>query len=153
MNLKKITDDIASILKEDFKKPSVEDIKKLESIKLPNYFIEFIKIIEPQSRVFLGDVRLLPIQEIIEENEDYVPGADVYPSGFTVFASSISGDAYCFNMNEINKLGEHDIYFVDHDEDFSEATPDSIKQITEFISSSFEEFILFEIEKSRNEEI
>jgi hypothetical protein len=150
MDLKKIADSIASILKEGLKKQTEDDTKKIESLKLPNYFIEFIKMIEPESRVFVGEVRILPIQEIIEENEDYVPGADVYPLGFTVFASSITGDAYCFNMNEVNKFGEHDIYFVDHDEDFNEATSDSIKQITKFISSSFEEFIQFEIEKSKN---
>ena len=100
---------IKKLTKEEFRIPDEANVIKLRELNIPDYFVDFVIDFEPVRRTFIGNVRLLPIAEIIEQNKDYVPGADVYPLGFTVFASTITGDAFCFHMNANNKLNEHDI--------------------------------------------
>lgn len=151
MDFKVLKQEILAITEDEFRNASDEDISSLVKLNIPDYFVEFIKDFEPLQRTFVGDVRLLPINEIIEENEDYVPGADIYPKGFTVFASTITGDAYCFDMTEKNKLGEYDIYYADHDNDYSKETVESVKDELEFVSDSFINLMLSEIEIEKNE--
>ena len=128
---------IKKLTKEEFRIPDEANVKKLRELNIPDYFVDFLIDFEPVRRTFIGNVRLLPIAEIIEENKDYVPGADVYPSGFTVFASTITGDAYCFNMNTKNEINENDIYLVSHEESFENEDVNFVISKSVFVADSF----------------
>lgn len=128
---------IKKLTKEEFRIPDEANVIKLRELNIPDYFVDFVIDFEPVRRTFIGNVRLLPIAEIIEENKDYVPGADVYPLGFTVFASTITGDAFCFHMNANNKLNEHDIYLVSHEELFENKDANFVISKSDFVTDSF----------------
>jgi hypothetical protein len=67
---------ILEVTNEEFRVPEKNDIIHLRKLNLPEYFVDFVSDFEPLKRTFMGEVRLLPIAEIIEENKDYIPGAD-----------------------------------------------------------------------------
>ena len=75
------------------------DLAKLAELKLPASIIDFYRTFEPE-RYVEGPVRLWPIQELLRENTDYVPGCYTVLHGYVVFASTTGGDPYCFDTTK-----------------------------------------------------
>jgi hypothetical protein len=76
---------------------SGEDLRTLAGLGAPETIQAFYREYEPEAEAELGRVRLWPIADLLLENTDAVPGADLHPHGFVTFASTVYGDAYCFD--------------------------------------------------------
>jgi hypothetical protein len=53
----------------------------------------------------IGRVRLWPIADLLVENRDTVPGCYAQPCGYVVFASTIYGNAFCFDTHVVSDAG------------------------------------------------
>jgi hypothetical protein len=107
------------------------DLEALEGLKVPPEIVSFYRRFEPQEYVELGEVRLWPIGDILRENTNYVPGCDLIPHGYIVFASNLFGDSYCFDINQMNESGQAPVVLMAHDEPWSEFDADYIAEYIE----------------------
>jgi hypothetical protein len=59
--------------------------------------------------------RIWSVQSAITENRDYVPGTELFPLGYVVFASNMFGDAYCIDTVHIGQSGDLPVVLFPHD--------------------------------------
>jgi hypothetical protein len=112
----KLADAIAKRADTPLRPASEDALAQLATLGLPTSVVDFYRVFEPSRYAEIADVRLWPIPEIVAENRDYVPGADLFPHGLVVFASTIFGDAYCFDVAEAGPpvvLMSHEVIFED----------------------------------------
>ena len=99
-----------------YQKTGKKDLDYLKSKKYPDCFIELYKHNEPQGCVEINGVRLCSISHLRVENKDGVPGYIIYPYGFRAVGTTIYGDLYCLNINQLNKDGQPVIFMANHEE-------------------------------------
>ncbi len=116
---------------------SAEDLARLRALGVPPSVVSFYERFEPAACAEISDVRLWPIAEVVEENTDYVPGCDLHPRGFVVFATTVFGDAYCLDLNEPGPP----VTLMSHEVLFSELGPDELGAVRKVVASSFDDFI------------
>lgn len=102
---------IAARLKAEFRPATADGIQQLRDLRFPEPIIKFYERYEPRDCVE-GVARLWQIADIMVENRDGVPGICVVPHGYRVFASTYSGDAYCFNLNRLSPAGDPAIVLI-----------------------------------------
>lgn len=150
----KLWEEIIDVCEVYLRVPNVEEIDELSELNMPDYFIDFYSEYVPIFCTFIGSIKLIPPDDLVEENTNCVPGADVYKTGFTVFASTEEGNAYCFDMNSKNEEDEHDIYLISCTVNFENTSYEYIIRNSKFIGASFKDFIKKEIlEESNYEDI
>jgi len=76
------------------------------------------------------------------QNTLYVPGLFIQPWGYVVFATSVFGDAFCFDTNSAKSKASSPVVLIAHDLDWDdEATRSNIAKLAKPIAGSFEEFL------------
>jgi len=118
-----------------FTKATDSDILYLKGLNLSDDIIDFYKKYNPKNIFEINGIRLLSINKIKEENNDYTPGYILCPRGYCVIASTIFGDVYCVDT----KTKENSIYIASHDEIDEEALELDNKII--FITDNFLDFL------------
>src|SRR5262245_62089722 len=106
MKLEELIDQISEETNIAFSPAARKDLESLAQLKVPQNIIDFYKWLEPKDCVEIDEVRLWPIQDIVRENKDYVPGSDLLTYGFVVIANTIYGDAYCLDCTETNESND-----------------------------------------------
>jgi hypothetical protein len=89
------------------------ELAKLEALGVPESILAFYREFEP-SECAEGQVRLWPIEQVLEENEAYVPGAYASKHGYIVFSTTLCGDTYCFDLTQRGKA-EPRIVLLSHE--------------------------------------
>jgi hypothetical protein len=123
-----------------FRRAEIGALEQLRKLRLPESVVTFYADHEP-AECIEGQVRLWPISEILRENRDYVPGADICKHGYVVFANTICGDAYCFVVNSLDGDGEPRVVLLPHDEDFEEMPAEKIKSLAKPIAPNLAAFL------------
>lgn len=91
------------------------DIEQLRSLGAPEEVLNFFLDSEPASCVEISSVRLWPISELLVENRDAAPGLYAQPCGYVVFATTIYGDAFCFDTRATTSNGIAPVLLIAHD--------------------------------------
>lgn len=121
---------------------SALDVMRLKRLRLPQTVISFFSIFEPSETAEIDGVRLSPVDGVIGENTDYVPGANLSPKGYVVIATTEYGDAYCVDLN-VELDGHHPIILMSHEVDWQDLSDEEIKSSRTVVASSFEQFLEF----------
>lgn len=139
-----------------FTKPSEGDVEKiltLSSGKFPEMFIEVYSKTVPADDTEYNDFVFYGIDRIIDENTDYIPGANLLPLGLFTFSSTFDGDSICFDMNDPNfpvyqcshslLSGEDDISYSKGSEMYTlPFNYENVIKIAPKLADSFDEFIM-----------
>ena len=120
---------------------SPANIELLGSLGFPEVAISFFENYEPDACAQIGPVRLWPIADAVDENQRYVPGADVAPKGFLVFASNDCGDAYCFDVRAVETRQDPPVVLLPHDVVFEECAVADIARYARPVATNFAEFL------------
>ncbi|MBR1737578.1 MAG: SMI1/KNR4 family protein [Firmicutes bacterium] len=80
----------------------IEKLKQLSSCKLPAMFLEAYSRAVPADDIEYADFVYYGIDRIVDENTNYVPGANILPLGLFTFSSTLDGDSICFDINNPN---------------------------------------------------
>lgn len=122
-------------------RPAAEaDLNLLGRLGLPPSVIEFYAEHEPEDSVH-GQARLWTIERMIEENRDLVPGCHVVKFGYVVFASTIYGDAYCFDTHHLDARGMPRIVLISHEVVGEETTAEEAARLAKSIAVDLREFL------------
>jgi len=128
-------------------RPSAQkDQDKLAELGIPIDARLFFAEAEPEQCVEINHVRLWPIKEVLAENRDYVPGCFIRPMGYIVFATTIFGDAYCFDIKKKNAESAP-IVLVAHDLNWDEIKPEGMAELAKPIASTFENYLKLFVEE------
>ena len=118
-----------------------ESFSALQSMGIPDEAIAFFGEFEPTQCAEIEDVRLWPLQEILAENTDYVPGCYIVQHGYLVFATTIFGDAFCFDTKAAPGR-EVPIVLIAHDGyDWDAVTEEEIARLKKPIAADFRGFL------------
>ena len=96
----------------EFRPASADDLNKLTRLGVPEEILEFYRNYEPHE--FDGQVNLLSICELLEQNEYAYPAFVAWPKGYLVFACTDCGDSYFFDLNR-SKEGRVPIVLISHE--------------------------------------
>jgi hypothetical protein len=122
---------------------SANDLELAKSFGFPSVLLNFYSLGAPISNAGLAelDQRIWSVQNAIAENKDYVPGADLFPLGYVVFASNKFGDAYCVDTLKLNSAGEHPIVLLPHDVFEEGASLEEVERYRLVVATDLEDFL------------
>jgi hypothetical protein len=84
---------------EDVLGPAEEsDLDALSSLGLPDSVLDFYRQYAPLESLEVDDARIWSAPQVIEENRDFPPGADIHELGFVAVASHSDGTVYCLDL-------------------------------------------------------
>ena len=83
-------------------------------------FGEYLATLTPQDGYLASGVTVMPLDGIRQEVQELAPGARLLPHGYLVFATSVGGNAVCFDSRsgrvvwaDHDSFGEDDITYKD----------------------------------------
>jgi hypothetical protein len=123
----------------EFRTSSPMDLAKLEALGVPESILAFYREHEP-SECAQGQVRLWPIEHVLEENESYVPGAYASKYGYIVFATTFCGDAYCFDLTQHGQT-EPRVVLLSHEVIHKDTTAAEISLLAKPVAQTLHEFL------------
>jgi hypothetical protein len=112
-NYEPLIDQIAQKTGVAFRPASPFELSKLDALGLPQSVIDFYEAFEPAERAG-EEFRLWPIEHILEENEALVPGCHISKHGYIVFATTLYGDTYCFDLTRPTQV-DPPIVLISHE--------------------------------------
>ena len=138
-----------------FTTPSDSDIEKMNTLaanKLPETFLDVYTKSVPKQDVEYKDFIFYGISRIIEENTQYIPGANLLPFGLFTFASTFDGDSICFDTNSPSfpvfqcshslLSGEDDIFWYKEGMHTLPFNYENVLKIAPKLADSFDDFVL-----------
>jgi hypothetical protein len=125
-----------------FRAASESDLAKLRALRLPESVVAFYRHCEPASVVENGQtIRLWPIADLLEDNIRSSVGGYASPHGYIEFASTFSGDAYCFDTHSLDASGAPRIVLISHELVSDEITAEELGKIAKPVASNLREFL------------
>jgi hypothetical protein len=140
MNNAKLVMEIAAKTGVAFQRAASEDLVRLKDLGAPEEVVDFFTYHEPCDCAEISGVRLWPISELIHENSDYVPGADLHPRGFIVIATNECGDSFCVDLAVQDKQS-HPIVIMSHELSWVEMSDEEVRALRKVVAASFVEFL------------
>jgi len=131
----------------EFQPASQHKLRRLGELGLPANVLRFYEKHAPVATIEHG-IRLWSIDDIVYENTELMPGCCTSKYGYFVFASTLSGDAYCFNTNTCGSDGNPRIVLISHEIVFEDTTPEQIAAATEPVAQNLAAFLKRLIEAS-----
>jgi hypothetical protein len=120
---------------------SHEDLEQLAQLGVPAVVREFFALAEPGKLIESEGVFLVPIAQLVDANQNVVPGVAASRYGYVVIAKTVSGDAYCVDTNQPDGEGQPPIYIVNHERVSEAATQAEVQQQSRLVSKTFREFL------------
>jgi hypothetical protein len=84
---------------------------------------------------------LLRIADIVIENNDAVPGADLVPHGFVTFATTIYGDVYCFDTGLQPSRSDAPVVIMTHEVIFEDLEREVIMSTRKNVATGFDDWL------------
>jgi hypothetical protein len=81
------------------------------------------------------------VQSAITENRDYVPGTELFPLGYVVFASNMFGDAYCTDTVHISLSADLPVVLFPHDMIEEGASLEDVERYRLPVAENLEDFL------------
>jgi hypothetical protein len=106
---------IAQLTGIEFGPANGEGLAVLTQLGAPESLLRFYRNFEPQREAEVGKVRMLPVSDVVVENNDAVPGVDLRPHGFVTFATTIYGDVYCFDTSANTSKADAPVVIMTHE--------------------------------------
>ena len=117
-------------------------IEYMKSKGYPQPVIDFFRKLDIADEYLeINGVRINHSVDLMEENEDAVPGCAMLPFGYLNIASTKYGDVYCLDTNTKNAAGEPVVVIASHEEISEDSTEEEIKESIIHTADSFTDFI------------
>jgi hypothetical protein len=137
-----LLDEIKQKSRVEFRPATAGKMDKLRALGLPEDALTFYRDSEPARTAEIAKVRLRTIEDIVDENRDYVPGAYTQPCGYVVFATTIYGDVFCFDIRALSDRTAP-IVLIAHDlePESEEMKREDLTKLAKPVAASFAEFL------------
>ena len=119
------------------------DLEQARRFGLPEVLLNLYQEHAPDpsdGRVEL-DQRIWSVQNAITENRDYVPGTELFPLGYVVFAGNRFGDAYCLDTVHVGQSGDLPVVLFPHDVIEEGASLEDVEPYRLPVATNIEDFL------------
>ena len=123
-----------------FQRASEDDISRLTCLGIPSEVLKYYVRYVPANTVEYR-IRLWSVDELIEENTELLPGCCTSKYGYIVFASTLNGDAYCFDLNKCDSDNDPQIVLISHETIFEDTVRIEIAQCAIPVAQNLWEFL------------
>ena len=120
---------------------SSESLAWLRSMRIPESVVAFYAVAEPSRWVDIEGLEIGPVAGLKSDNTQAVPGIAASRYGYVVIAKTISGDAYCLDVNQADSTGQTPVYLVNHEKVGETATRSDVEAWSRLVTPSFQEFL------------
>jgi hypothetical protein len=127
-----------------------EDLEEARQFGFPNVLLDFYRENAPdvadgrvelwRSRPASGQ-RIWSVPNAIRENRDLVPGTELFPLGYVVFASNMFGDAYCVDTVHVSQSGDLPVVLFPHDQFAERVSLEDAERFRLQVAANLEEFL------------
>jgi len=124
----------------EFQPASEYDLHRLTSLGIPAKVLEFYASHAP-ARSLEHRIRLWSVDDVIEENTELMPGCYASQFGYFVFASTLSGDAFCFDTSVCDSDGNARIVLICHENVSEDTSADEITRLARPIAQDISAFL------------
>jgi hypothetical protein len=119
---------------------SAESLARAKQAGFPTELLEFYGECEPDVCIELKQ-RIWSIDNALVEAQGAVPGCALFPHGFIVFGSTMSGDAYCIDNNVKSPDGQHPVVLFAHEMIGEDTSLSEIEGLRLEVANSFSDFL------------
>jgi hypothetical protein len=123
-----------------FRAGAASEIDRLRFLGVPEDALAFYRNSEPSKCAEINRVRLWPISEVLAESTSYLPGCYLQPLAFIVFATTVFGDAFCFDTKAALANVPAPVVLMAHDIDWGDLERDDIVKLARPVATTLEEF-------------
>ena len=123
-----------------FRPASPEHLAEATKLGVPESVLGFYCQYEPTERVE-AIACLCPLREMVVENHECVPGCDVHPHGYVVFATTICGDAYCFDLYSRGAAEQPRVVLLSHELDFAKMDTGNVRRFAKPVADGLLDFL------------
>lgn len=99
-----------------FRPARQEALAWLAASGFPQSVRDFYAQAEPVTDIESEGVYLLPLARIMDANTNVIPGAISSQHGYFVIANTVSGDAYCLQVDPAHTAEQSPIYLANHEQ-------------------------------------
>lgn len=128
-------------LDEIFDPADEEDLRSLTQLGMPESVIEFYKEHAPIDSLDIGDMRIWSIPQLLEENQNYSPGAEVHELGYVIIAANRAGDLYCLDLGPSGEDDPPVVIRLPHDVQVGGHDRSMVEGQAGAVSDTFDEFL------------
>ena len=118
-----------------------DDLVSLDQLGMPESVMEFYRERAPIDVIEVGDTRLFPIAQLLEENQSYSPGAEVHEHNYIVIAGNREGDAFCLDLGPAREEDPPSVVRLAHDFRAVSHSRVEVEEAAKPISDTFEDFL------------
>ena len=119
-------------------------IAKLEGLGLPESVLAFYRNYSPLETIKIyhpeEDIYFYPAFKIPSESSRFLAACEISPEGFIVFATSICGDAYCFDLNA--DALDPPVRLIGHEIMYEGSSVDDIREMSVSAADNFHQFFV-----------
>lgn len=132
---------IAQLTGIEFGPANGEGLAVLTQLGAPESLLRFYRNFEPQREAEVGKVRMLPVSDVVVENNDAVPGVDLRPHGFVTFATTIYGDVYCFDTSANTSKADAPVVIMTHEVIFEGLEREAVMSARKTVATGFDDWL------------
>lgn len=132
--------EIAAVTGVTLRPASREDVARLKALGGPTAVLDFFAMFEPEDCAEISGARLWPIAEIVRENSEFIPGADLHPRGFLVIGTTEFGGAYCVDLTGSSDRSQQ-VVLMSHELSWKEMSDSQVRALRKMVAGSFDEFL------------
>ncbi|MDX2111699.1 MAG: hypothetical protein SFY80_15815 [Verrucomicrobiota bacterium] len=138
------TDDAVAAFSERFgilfRPASPTEVATADSAGVPISLLEFYRDYEPTDPG-RGEIRFFPLEKIVAEMTDFVPGCNLSPHGYFVVGSTDHGDVFCVRPKDGGDFRTFAVQRFSHEVDFEQIHPNQICEFAETVARGLPEFL------------
>ena len=123
-----------------FRLATADELQKLRAFGLPDCILNFYASFAPTAQIE-GQVMILTVEGLIDENTKYGPGYAIAPLGYVAFADGFCDDPYCFDLNHLNQNGEPRIVLFSHEMVGEGDSPETVARRAKPVATDLFQFL------------
>jgi hypothetical protein len=128
-------------LDEIFDAAEEDDLRSLSQLGMPESVIEFYREHSPIETLDIGNLRIWAIPQLLEENQNYSPGAEVHELGYIIIAGNRTGDLFCLDLGPGGDDDPPVVVRLPHDVQVGSQDRNLVEGQATAVSDSFDEFL------------
>ena len=122
-----------------------KELRILHSLELPASIAVFYEEFAPDEKLGVWGIErdcvLLPIGGI-EWYSSQRLGKNLKRNRYVVFATTLSGDVYCFDLDAPSGNGDVPVFLISHENDYSQSSRDDIALLRKSVADSLLVFLM-----------
>lgn len=123
-----------------FRPASPTEVAAAESAGVPESLLEFYREFEPNESG-QGEVRFFPLERVLAEQTDFVPGCHLSRHGYFAIAGTNHGDVYFVRPAASRDYRRMPVFLFSHEIDFARISAPQVEEFATVVAAGIPDFL------------